>query len=140
MAVILPIIAVLAGGGAGAGYFFMHHAKAGPAASSDSSAPAAAPETGPEFPLHLDSFTVNLADPENTNFLRITIDLGLGHEPKGGGGKRTHPEYLPRVCATRFSPCSPLAKGAESGYGGRQSAAEAEPCECASTIKCPSWM
>jgi len=87
MAVLLPILAVLAGGGAGAGFFFMRHAKAAPNTADSSSAAAPAADASPEFPVHLDGFTVNLADPEETHFLRITIDLGLGHAPKGGSEK-----------------------------------------------------
>jgi flagellar FliL protein len=86
LALVLPLVLVLIAAGAGGAYFFLHRAKSGPVASSEPAA-AAAPESGPEFTLRLDSFTVNLADPDNTNFLRVTIDLGLGHTPKGGGGK-----------------------------------------------------
>lgn len=37
----------------------------------------------PKYIVHLDGFTVNLADPEDTHFLRATIDLGIDHLPDG---------------------------------------------------------
>jgi flagellar FliL protein len=41
--------------------------------------------------MHLESFVVNLADPEENRFLRIGIDLGLENSlpAKGGGGEET---------------------------------------------------
>jgi flagellar protein FliL len=35
----------------------------------------------PKYIVHLDGFTVNLADSEETHFLRITVDLGVDHIP-----------------------------------------------------------
>ncbi|HXX44758.1 MAG TPA: flagellar basal body-associated FliL family protein [Candidatus Acidoferrales bacterium] len=71
---LIVVLVVLLAGGAGAAWFFLHHGKTA----------EAAPEANtPEFVVHLDTFTVNLADPEEGHFLRITIDLGLGHPPKG---------------------------------------------------------
>jgi len=37
----------------------------------------------PKYIVRLDGFTVNLADPEETHFLRITIELGIDHLPEG---------------------------------------------------------
>ena len=39
--------------------------------------------TAPRYVVHLEGFTVNLADPEETHFLRATIDLGIDHLPAG---------------------------------------------------------
>ena len=39
--------------------------------------------TAPKYLLHLDGFTVNLDDPEETHFLRVTIDIGIDHLPPG---------------------------------------------------------
>jgi flagellar basal body-associated protein FliL len=36
--------------------------------------------------LHLETFTVDLSDPEQKTYLRVGIDLGLDHEIKSGGG------------------------------------------------------
>jgi flagellar protein FliL len=44
---------------------------------------AAARSAAPKYIAHLDGFTVNLADPEETHFLRVTIDLGIDHLPEG---------------------------------------------------------
>lgn len=71
---LLVILLVVLLGGAGAAWFFLHHGKTA----------EAAPEANtPEFVVHLDTFTVNLADPEDGHFLRVTIDLGLTQPPKG---------------------------------------------------------
>ena len=71
---ILIILLIVLLSGAGAAWFFLHHGKTA----------EAAPEANtPEFVVHLETFTVNLADPEEGHFLRVTIDLGLAHAPKG---------------------------------------------------------
>jgi len=51
----------------------------------------AAPRTQTETPkvkevLHLETFTVDLSDPDQKTYLRVGIDLGLDHETKSGGG------------------------------------------------------
>ena len=61
---------VIAGGG---GWFYLHQGK---------TAQASAPQSEQLHTVHLEGFTVNLADVEENHFLRITIDLGLGHPPK----------------------------------------------------------
>jgi flagellar FliL protein len=79
--VILGLVISL--GGAGAAWFFFVHGKSAQAAQKTE----ASEKKEPEFTVHLDSFTVNLADQEESHFLRVTMELGLGHEPKGGGAK-----------------------------------------------------
>ncbi len=37
----------------------------------------------PKYLIHLEGFTVNLADPEETHFLRVTMDLGVDQLPQG---------------------------------------------------------
>jgi flagellar basal body-associated protein FliL len=71
-------------GGSGATWFFFLHGKPAQAAAEKTPKPE---KTDPEFTLHLDSFTVNLDDQEESHFLRITLELGLGHAPKGDPGK-----------------------------------------------------
>jgi flagellar FliL protein len=87
--IIIGALIVLLGGG-GEAWFYLHHGK---------SAEAAAPvvEKAPEFMVHLETFTVNLADPEESHFLRITIDLGLDHAPKGAAEKGTGDFPVARV-------------------------------------------
>jgi flagellar protein FliL len=68
-------------GGSGATWFFFVHGKQAQAAAPKVEKPQA------EYTVHLDSFTVNLADQEESHFLRATLDLGLGHAPKGDPGK-----------------------------------------------------
>jgi flagellar basal body-associated protein FliL len=48
-------------------------------------APRSVPDgpAAPQYLLHLDGFTVNLNDPEETHFLRVTIDIGIDHLPPG---------------------------------------------------------
>jgi flagellar FliL protein len=48
--------------------------------------------------LHLESFVVNLADPEDNRFLRVGIDLGLGNPPPGKGGEGDVPTARIRDC------------------------------------------
>ncbi len=68
LAVVLGIAA--AGGGA---WFYLHQSK---------TSQAAPPPAEALYTVHLEGFTVNLADVEENHFLRVTIDLGLGHAPK----------------------------------------------------------
>jgi flagellar protein FliL len=75
---IVVALVLIAGGGAGT-WYFLHHSK-----TAEASTPAA--DTN-EYVLHLETFTVNLADQEEGHFLRTTIDLGLGHTPKGAEGR-----------------------------------------------------
>ncbi len=83
--VIVALVAVL--GGAGGAWFLLHQGKTAEAA------PAAPVEKTPEYMVHLETFTVNLADPEESHFLRITIDLGLGHAPKGAEGEKGNGDF-----------------------------------------------
>jgi len=92
---------VLLAGGLGAGWFLFAHNKTTQAAATEK------PEKKePEFTLHLDSFTVNLNDPDESHFLRCTIDLSLAHEPKGAGGKEGEANAgvpIPRIRDTVLS-------------------------------------
>jgi flagellar FliL protein len=74
----LLVIALLAAlGGGGSAWFVIQRDHAGEAArSSDSS-------SAPKYLVHLDGFTVNLADKEETHFLRVTMDLGIDRLPDG---------------------------------------------------------
>jgi len=76
--VIVGLVMLL--GGSGATWFFFVHGKQAQAAPKMEKPQA-------EYTVHLDSFTVNLADQEESHFLRATLDLGLGHTPKGDPGK-----------------------------------------------------
>jgi flagellar basal body-associated protein FliL len=70
----LTVFVVLAALAAGAFWFYSQRreAVADPGANSVKSV------------IHLDSFVVNLADPSQTAFLKIGIDLGLSSEAKSG--------------------------------------------------------
>ena len=80
---VLVGLAVLLGG-SGATWFFFVHGKSAQADSAKIEKPA---KKDAKYTLHLDSFTVNLADQEESHFLRVTMELGLGHAPKGEPGK-----------------------------------------------------
>ena len=74
-------VAVLAGGG---GLLFSRRAKAATSHKEEASAKEEAPaKEEVKSILHLETFTVNMNDPEQKAFLRIGIDLGLGSAPKG---------------------------------------------------------
>ena len=81
--ILLILVAVIAiavvGGG---GWFFLHQNK---------TAEAAPQPTSELHTVHLEAFTVNLADVEENHFLRITVDLGLGHLPKAKEGESEIP-------------------------------------------------
>ncbi|HEY6292734.1 MAG TPA: flagellar basal body-associated FliL family protein [Terriglobia bacterium] len=47
--------------------------------------------------LHLESFVVNLADPDQTAFLRIGIDLGVGQTGSGGNSADKNSPVLPKI-------------------------------------------
>ena len=68
------VIVLLLIAGLGAAYFlWMRH----------SSAQAAPSPNGPVAAvLHLETFTLNIDDPEQRTYLRVGIDLGLDHDPK----------------------------------------------------------
>jgi flagellar basal body-associated protein FliL len=72
----LPVMAVLVFltilGGGGAAWFFAQRVNTGAA-----SKPAAIPGQV----VHLEGFTVNLADPEESHFVRVTMDLELERMP-----------------------------------------------------------
>jgi len=76
--VSLLTIAVLAvvGGGASA-WFVMQRTRIADAPRSSDSGMV------PKYIVHLEGFTVNLADTEETHFLRVTMDLGIDRLPEG---------------------------------------------------------
>jgi flagellar FliL protein len=77
-AVLIAGVAVVAlGVGVGSTWFFSQRR-----ASAQTDRPAEA-SGAPQYLVHLEGFTVNLDDPEETHFLRVTIDLGLDHVPPG---------------------------------------------------------
>jgi len=69
---------------------FLKRAKAATPHAEDSPVPVEV-----KFVLHLETFTVNMNDPEQKTYLRIGIDLGLGVAPKGEG-KAAAPTALVR--------------------------------------------
>jgi flagellar protein FliL len=71
----MVLIAIL--GGAGSAWFVLQRGRQAEAAPLSENASA------PKYLLHLEGFTVNLADPEETHFLRVTLDLGVDHLPPG---------------------------------------------------------
>jgi flagellar basal body-associated protein FliL len=71
-------------GGSGATWFFFVHGKSAQAAGEKVEKTT---KKDPEYTVHLDSFTVNLDDQEESHFLRITLELGVGQVPKGDPGK-----------------------------------------------------
>jgi len=64
-------------GGGGTAWFVLERGRTAEASHSSGSSSA------PKYIVHLEGFTVNLADPEETHFLRVTMDLGIDHLPDG---------------------------------------------------------
>jgi flagellar protein FliL len=71
--IALIVIVTLAGGGGGV-WFIQERGQADAAASAASGKSSATV-------IHLDGFTVNLADPEENHFLRVTMELAIEHMP-----------------------------------------------------------
>jgi len=69
------VLAILGGGGSA--WFVLQHAR------QIEAAPLSGSSSAPKYLLHLEGFTVNLADPEETHFLRVTVDLGVDRLPPG---------------------------------------------------------
>ncbi|HEY7098551.1 MAG TPA: flagellar basal body-associated FliL family protein [Terriglobales bacterium] len=67
-----------------------------------------APETSEKvkFVLHLETFVINLADPDEKAYLRIGVDLGLKHAPSGKDEDKEVP-----VAAVRDAVLEVLAQG-----------------------------
>ena len=64
-------------GGGGTAWFVLERSRTAEAAHSPG------PSSAPKYIVHLEGFTVNLADPEETHFLRVTMDLGIDRLPDG---------------------------------------------------------
>jgi flagellar protein FliL len=69
------LLAVLGGGGSG--WFVLQRGRTTEAARQSEASGA------PKYLVHLEGFTVNLADAEETHFLRVTLDLGIDRIPEG---------------------------------------------------------
>ena len=80
--VVLGALLLLAAAVGGGVWFFLSRGSPAEAGGTEAGRTEEA-QPATKFVLHLDSFTVNLAGAEQTNFLRITIDLGLDHVPEG---------------------------------------------------------
>jgi flagellar protein FliL len=74
---LVALVALSAGGGSA--WFFSQRSLGVQAAKPKEDESTS---TSPKYLVHLEGFTVNLNDPEETHFLRVTIDLGLDHLPK----------------------------------------------------------
>jgi flagellar FliL protein len=72
--VVLAVLVTL-GLNAAVFFFWMRHTSAQAAPSHPTSTPVAAI-------LHLETFTLNVDDPEQRTYLRVGIDLGLDRDPK----------------------------------------------------------
>jgi flagellar FliL protein len=80
--IIVVIVSLL--GGAGGAWFFLHRGKTAEAAPQPKSS---------DFVAHLEPFTANLADSEDSHFLRVTMDLDLGHAPKGADADKGNGDF-----------------------------------------------
>jgi flagellar protein FliL len=64
-------------GGGGSAWFVLQRGRTTEASKQ------ADTNTAPKYLVHLEGFTVNLADAEETHFLRVTMDLGIDRLPEG---------------------------------------------------------
>jgi flagellar FliL protein len=68
---LVAVLAVVGGGGAG---WYLQHGRADASGGK-------ARDRSSEVVVHLEGFTVNLADPEDSHFLRVTMDLAIDRMP-----------------------------------------------------------
>jgi len=87
--VVVVVLLVAVAGGAG---FWFRSRKLG--AASPAPPPAS---TKVNAVMHLEGFTVNLADKDQSCFFRLGIDLGLGHDLPGGKEGEKSAEFTPMV-------------------------------------------
>lgn len=99
--ILIVAVAVLAAAGGGAAALH-HHFAARPSEPAET-------DTKPKYTLHLENFTVNLADPEENHFLRVTMDLALDHAPVAAEGGKEEGEHSPTVPKTRDAILSVLS-------------------------------
>jgi flagellar FliL protein len=71
----IALLAIVGGGGSA--WLVMQRSRPAEAPRAADSAVA------PRYIVHLEGFTVNLADTEETHFLRVTMDLGIDRLPEG---------------------------------------------------------
>ncbi|HEY2461216.1 MAG TPA: flagellar basal body-associated FliL family protein [Candidatus Acidoferrum sp.] len=79
----LSVVFLLLGSAGGAAWMFLQRGSATEASRGIASSGA------PKYLIHLEGFTVNLADPEDTHFLRVTMDLGIDRLPQGAEKEKT---------------------------------------------------
>jgi flagellar FliL protein len=77
VATLLASFALAIVGGGASAWFVVKRGTAAQAARTPEISVA------PKYIAHLEGFTVNLADPEETHFLRVTMDLGIDRLPDG---------------------------------------------------------
>ena len=80
---LLGIGLMAVAGGAGSAWFVLQRGRI-----AEASRPTEA-DAAPKYMVHLEGFTVNLADAEESHFLRVTMDLGIDRLPKGVEKEKT---------------------------------------------------
>lgn len=81
--------------GVGASRFITHKESSKKPAKSEVAAKKA--DAAPVTVLHLETFVVNLADPDHGSFLRLGVTLGLSKPlPKGGESEKDSP-FIPNI-------------------------------------------
>jgi flagellar protein FliL len=101
---LMITIALLAiAGGGGSAWFVLQRGRTAEAAHAEPTGP-------PKYLVHLEGFTVNLADGEEAHFLRVTMDLGIDRLPDGVSEKDKAAASLP-VARIRDAILSVLTAG-----------------------------
>jgi flagellar FliL protein len=95
--VIIAVGSIIAIGGGAAGWFFLHGASAQATAKAATKQTQNPPSSEVKATLHLESFVLNLADRDQSCFLRLGIDLGLGKESGAGKEEDKNSVFVPRV-------------------------------------------
>lgn len=111
------VLCLVLGGGA---YVFMsHRALAGSKNKDKPETPAKKTDAAPVAVIPLESFTVNLADPDHSSFLRVGITLGLDKPlPKGMENPADSP-FIPEIRDTVLGVLSSWQSSSVLAAGGK---------------------
>lgn len=94
---VIIVALVCIGIGVGASRYISHKGLASFNKAAKPAVPAKKADAAPVAVLHLETFVVNLADPDHSSFLRLGVALGLSKPlPKGGESEKDSP-FIPNI-------------------------------------------
>lgn len=119
--IVIAAAVVLFLGLGGGGYWYASRHGLAFSKQAKSNAPAVSPKDAPPAAvLQLQSFVVNLADPDHTAYLRIGIALGLDKPSAASGDSGKDSPYTPEIRDAVLSVLSTWKSGDLLAPGGRK--------------------